>query len=63
MELVPFAVVFSGYTLVWYGWALLKGPGMGFLDLLVPARWGHADAVVASWSRVKKPSGLNPGAA
>jgi len=37
-------VAFAGYTLAWFGWASLKGPGVGIVDILVPGRevtvWG-----------------------
>lgn len=44
------ALVFlAGYTLTWFGYARLKGPGMGILDLIVPSRIANAQAVIAGW--------------
>lgn len=60
MILVPLGVVFVGYTVTYYGFTLLKGPGVGFLDLLIPSRWSKADAQIKALSGVKKPPGLNP---
>lgn len=33
-------VLFAGYTFVYYGYTLVRGPGVGLLDLLVPGRFG-----------------------
>ena len=60
MELLPFGVVFAGYTVAYYGMALLRGPGMGFLDLLVPSHWSKADQVFTSYKQIKNPAGLEP---
>lgn len=62
MFLVAGAVLFSGYQLGWYGYALLQGEGMGFLDLLLPSRQAKASQIVDGWGRDKddKPLGLVP---
>jgi hypothetical protein len=31
-------VTFAGYTLAYFGWCSLRGPGVGLVDLLVPGR-------------------------
>lgn len=51
MGLVPLGVIFAGYQITYYGFALLKGPGMGFLDLLLPQRWGKADGIIQGWNK------------
>jgi len=35
---VGLATLFAGYTLAYFGYCSIKGPGVGFLDLLVPGR-------------------------
>jgi hypothetical protein len=35
---VGIAVAFVGYTLAYFGWYSLKGPGVGILDLIIPGR-------------------------
>lgn len=32
------AFVFAGYTLGYFGWCSLRGPGVGLLDLVIPGR-------------------------
>lgn len=32
------AIGWSGYTLVYFGFCSLRGPGVGILDLIVPGR-------------------------
>jgi hypothetical protein len=36
-------VFFSGYTLVWYGWTTIRGPGLSFMDLVAPSRIANVD--------------------
>lgn len=38
MKPLGLLIAFGGYTLAWFGWASLKGPGVGLVDLLVPGR-------------------------
>jgi hypothetical protein len=38
MAPVGVAFAFLGYTLLYFGICSLRGPGVGFLDLLVPGR-------------------------
>ena len=53
------ALVFlAGYTLTWFGYARLKGPGMGILDLIVPSHLEAALGTVAGWAPVGGP-GIN----
>jgi hypothetical protein len=33
------ALLLGGYTLVYFGWDSLQGPGTGLLDLIVPGRY------------------------
>jgi hypothetical protein len=61
MILLPFGIVFAGYTITYYGVCLLKGPGMGLFDLLVPSRAAKADETIGSWSGLAQPPGLQPG--
>jgi hypothetical protein len=56
------ALVFlAGYTLTWFGYARLKGPGMGILDLIVPSHLGAAQAVIAGWSSSTSSPSSGPG--
>ena len=36
---VGLATIFAGYNLAYFGYCSIKGPGVGFLDLLVPGRF------------------------
>lgn len=38
MKPVGLAFAFIGYTLVYFGWCSVRGPGVGLLDLVVPGR-------------------------
>ena len=38
MKLLGFAIAWAGYTLMWWGWSSLQGPGVGIMDLVVPGR-------------------------
>lgn len=38
MKPLGLAVAFVGYWVAYFGWASLKGPGVGFVDLVVPGR-------------------------
>lgn len=38
MKPVGLALAFAGYTLAYFGWCSLRGPGVGIVDLLVPGR-------------------------
>lgn len=38
MKPVGLLVAFAGYWLAYFGYASLKGPGVGFIDLIVPGR-------------------------
>ena len=51
MILIPIGVIFGGYTLLWYGFSLIKGPGMGILDLVSPSRVSQADSVRKGWDQ------------
>lgn len=51
MVLIPLAVIFGGYQLAWYGWSSLQGPGMGFLDLLLPSNAEKASHIVNDWGK------------
>lgn len=43
-------VFLAGYTLTWFGYSRLRGPGMGILDLIVPSHLPSALATIAGWS-------------
>lgn len=45
MILIPLAVLWVGYTGVWYGWSMLQGEGMGLADLVFPSRAAKADHI------------------
>lgn len=48
---VGFGVTLAGYTMMWWGWERMHGPGVGFANLLVPGRWaGHAKPAGSSSS-------------
>jgi hypothetical protein len=38
MKLLGFAIAWAGYTLIWWGWSSIQGPGVGFMDLVTPGR-------------------------
>ena len=41
--LAGIGVLWVGYTLTYFGWESLRGPGVGLLDLVVPGRFkGHS---------------------
>ncbi len=44
MILIPLGVIWLGYTLGWYGFTNLKGPGIGIADLIIPSRVTQVDA-------------------
>lgn len=35
--MIPLGIVWAGYTLVWYGYCLIKGEGIGLTDLIKPS--------------------------
>lgn len=38
MKLLGFGLAWAGYTLLWWGWSSLQGPGIGIMDLVIPGR-------------------------
>jgi hypothetical protein len=38
VKLLGFAIAWAGYTLMWWGWSSLQGPGVGIMDLVIPGR-------------------------
>lgn len=38
MKLLGFAIAWAGYTLIWWGWSSIQGPGIGIMDLVIPGR-------------------------
>jgi hypothetical protein len=38
MKPLGLVVVFAGYTLAYFGWCSVRGPGVGLIDLVVPGR-------------------------
>ena len=38
MKPIGLLIAFAGYTLGYFGWCSLRGPGVGLVDLLVPGR-------------------------
>lgn len=38
MKPVGILIAFAGYTIAYFGWCSLRGPGVGLVDLLVPGR-------------------------
>jgi len=38
VKLLGFAIAWAGYTLIWWGWSSLQGPGVGLMDLVIPGR-------------------------
>lgn len=42
--LLSFGVVWGGYTLIWYGLTLLRGPGLGIGDLVRPSQIAKCQA-------------------
>ena|SRR6185312_6391416 len=60
MFIVPLGVIWAGYSLVWYGFSLVKGPGMGFTDLIFPSRVAKAEQVIKGWSKASVPASAKP---
>lgn len=44
MPIVGLGVVFTGYSLLYYGLSQINGGNWGLLDLVVPSRWTTAKA-------------------
>lgn len=44
---VGMVVMLAGYTLGWWGWRSLQGPGIGLRDLITPSLVGKVDAARA----------------
>lgn len=44
MTLLSIGIVWAGYTVLFYGFTNLKGPGIGFTDLVLPQRVGKVDS-------------------
>lgn len=66
MIVIPLGIVWGGYTLVWYGYSLIRGPGMGLLDLVLPSRAGKAETAIRNWTTMfspiqRHPENLRPG--
>lgn len=55
--LIPLAVVWVGYAGIWYGIQLLKGPGIGLLDLIKPSQIGKVDAAILGQRIANDPVG------
>lgn len=49
MILIPLSVIWAGYTLAWFGYAMTKGQGIGFTDLIIPSRVSKVDAAIKQW--------------
>lgn len=49
MILLPLGVIWIGYAFAWYGFANLKGPGVGVLDVILPARTSKLNDAVQTW--------------
>ena len=61
MILVPFGVLWGGYTLIWYGYSMLKGEGIGLADLVYPSRTTQADNKLATLGQpIDNPSNHTP---
>jgi len=54
MILIPFGVLLGGYTLAFFGWETLKGPGIGLADLFYPSRAAATNAKLAHKPQAKK---------
>ena len=53
--MIPLGVVWIGYTLVWYGFCLIKGPGLGLTDLIKPSGVAKVDGFLAGGGAVGSP--------
>ncbi len=70
MILIPLGVLWGGYTLVWYGYSMLRGPGVGLGDLVNPAKVSKVTQIIKQdWNGssssgstlpANPPSGKNP---
>ena len=49
MLLIPLGVIWFGYSVMYYGWSDIQGPGMGFADLIFPSRINKAENIMAGW--------------
>lgn len=54
MILLPLGVLLLGYSGVWYGFCMVRGEGIGIMDVLNPANIGKVDAFLAN------PGGTKP---
>lgn len=57
MILLPLGILWAGYTLVWYGFTLIQGPGLGLLDLVKPTMIAKSDQFLAQSKQAKFPTG------
>ena len=55
MKPVGLGLVWLGYTLAYFGYCSLRGPGVGLLDLVIPGR-----TVVVPSTGLAQPAGLGP---
>lgn len=52
---VGLAVLIGGYTLAYFGWDSLQGPGVGLLDLVIPGRYGAGPVKVSAGEQAPAP--------
>jgi hypothetical protein len=45
--MIPLGIIWSGYTLIFYGYCLIKGPGLGLTDLIKPSGVAKVDAFLS----------------
>ena len=45
MKFVGLAVLFTGYSVTYYGLTQIKGGNWGVLDLTLPTRWANAQSI------------------
>jgi hypothetical protein len=43
VSFLSLGILWAGYQLTWYGYCLLRGPGLGFMDLVLPSRENFVD--------------------
>ena len=59
MKPVGLALVWVGYTLAYFGYCSLRGPGVGLLDLVVPGRTVDVGGGLLAGG-LAQPAGLGP---
>jgi len=60
MILIPLGIIWTGYALGWFGYAMTQGQGIGFADLIMPSRVAKVDALIKQWGNGDSASPASP---